>query len=178
MTAFDCLPWRDSEQRVQVVVETPRGSPVKMRFDPALQAFAFHRQLPRGVAYPFDWGFVPSTRAADGDPLDAMVLFDGATWPGIVIPTRPIGVVRLVQTSKNGKPEENDRIIAVPFDDDQYEHAGDIAKRLRTALERFFVIVGKAAHSKVEVTGWEGPKKAMETIEEAVKNHAGQAKRG
>lgn len=177
MAALDRLPHRDSEERIHVVIETPRGSGVKLRYDPELKTFVFHKPLPRGVAYPFDWGFVPSTRAPDGDPLDAMVLFDGATFPGVVIPARPIGVVRIVQRSKNGKSEENDRVITVPADNDQYQHADDIAKQLKIDLERFFVLVGKLSHAEVEVTGWDGPKKALQCIEAAAKNYADRQKR-
>jgi inorganic pyrophosphatase len=63
--------------------------------------------------YPHDWGFVPSTKADDGDPLDIMVIHDAATFPGIVLTCRIIGVLQIEQKSK-GKAERNDRLFAVP----------------------------------------------------------------
>ena len=63
--------------------------------------------------YPHDWGFVPSTKADDGDPLDIMVIHDGATFPGIVLTCRIIGILQIEQKSK-GKAERNDRLFAVP----------------------------------------------------------------
>src|SRR4051794_30672332 len=113
MPALDRLPHLDASGNVRVVVEAPKGAVMKLRWQPELGAFEFHRPLPHGVAYPFDWGFVPSTRAEDGDPLDAMVLLEEPTWPGVVIATRPIGVLRVSQRDEGEASIRNDRLIAV-----------------------------------------------------------------
>src|SRR4051812_23123737 len=69
-----------------VVVESPRGCAVKLKWDASLGAMAVSRPLGLGLVFPFDWGFVPSTRGPDGDPVDAIVLWDVASAPGILIP--------------------------------------------------------------------------------------------
>jgi inorganic pyrophosphatase len=77
------------------------------------------RPLPLGVTYPFDWGFVPSTRTADGDPLDAMLLWDVPSYPGVVVPCRAIGVLYVEQNRANHNPAvriRNDRIISMPVE--------------------------------------------------------------
>src|SRR5215813_9888163 len=132
-------PFR-SDGSLNVVVETPRGAVAKFKYDDETGMMMLSRPLPLGIAYPYDWGFVPSTRAADGDPLDAMVLFDAPTWPGAVIPSTPIGVVRLTQREgKKADRKRNDRIIAVPAEDLRYKNVRQLAKRVREELEQFFI---------------------------------------
>ena len=91
MTDLTTLDPYTEDQRVRVVVETPRGSALKFEFDSVTEAITASRQLALGVRYPFDWGFVPGTRAADGDPVDAMVIHSFGTYPGVVLPCRVLG---------------------------------------------------------------------------------------
>ena len=67
---------------LNVMVESPRGSSVKFKYDPDDEVMMLARPLPLGLIYPYDWGFVASTRAADGDPLDAVILWDGSAIQG------------------------------------------------------------------------------------------------
>jgi inorganic pyrophosphatase len=114
MPNFINLPHLTEDGDVQVVVETPRGSRAKFAYDPKLETFILSKSLLTGLTYPHDWGFVPSTKAADGDPLDIMVIHDAATFPGIVLTCRIIGILQIEQKSKKGKAERNDRLFAVP----------------------------------------------------------------
>ena len=113
MTNYAKLPtWADGDH-VYAVVETPRGSRAKLEFDPQLGAFTLAKPLLAGLTYPYDWGFIPSTKAQDGDPLDVLIIHDAATYPGLVLKCKPIGVLEVVQSSK-GKKERNDRVFVVP----------------------------------------------------------------
>jgi inorganic pyrophosphatase len=170
------LPCRDEHGRFNLVVETPKGSIVKIAFDPQCGAFVLKRALNLGVSYPYDWGFVPSTRADDGDPLDAMLLFDAPTWPGVIVPATAIGVVRLTQKTGGGKRQRNDRVIFVPDGARRFENVKDLAKNVRTELEQFFVTITELTDKDVDIDGWEGPERAKEIIDEAAEQYRSAAR--
>lgn len=76
MTNLTKLPsWADDDN-IFAVVETPRGSSCKLDFDPKLGVFALAKPLMAGLTYPYDWGFILSTKAEDGDRLDVLILHD------------------------------------------------------------------------------------------------------
>jgi len=159
------LPSWDEQGRLRVIVETPRGSAFKIRYDPALQAFAFQRPL-RGLRYPHDWGFVAGTQAEDGDPLDALVLHDEPTWPGIVLPSEPVAILR-TRDKKAGADRElqNDRVIALP----SVRSAGSdtvISPHKRRELEDFFRTAGEQSGKSVRVLGWGDADEARAAIEQ------------
>ena len=169
------LPARDREGNVHFVVESPRGSGLKLKYEAELGVFVLSRTLALGVTYPFDWGFIPGTLAPDGDPLDAMVITDTPSYPGVVLACAPIGVVRLEQDEKEGR-ERNDRVIAVPvkasrFDGIRDHH--DLSDRMREEIQQFFVAAVFFAGKNVKLLGWGGREEAMALIDECARRHAG-----
>jgi inorganic pyrophosphatase len=73
--------WAD-EAVLNVIVETAKGSSNKFRYELEIGSFALGKVLPQGMAFPYDFGFIPSTLGEDGDPLDALVLMDEPAFVG------------------------------------------------------------------------------------------------
>ena len=163
---------------VHVVVETPRGSRAKYAYDLKLEAFILSKSLLTGLTYPYDWGFVPSTKAADGDPLDIMVIHDAATFPGIVLTCRIIGILQIEQKSK-GKTERNDRLFAVPrrsHSELGLRDVQDLSRPVRQELEKFFIATDELEDKKLEIIGWKGPKIALKAVKDSAKDFSNEGK--
>jgi hypothetical protein len=91
------LPARTANGAVHVIVETPRGARAKLKYEPSLEGFVLSKALMLGLTYPYDWGFIPSTVAEDGDPLDVMIIHEAATSPGLILRCQVIGALLTVQ---------------------------------------------------------------------------------
>src|SRR5438067_4122518 len=104
--------WEPESGTMNVVIETSKGSRNKLTYNPEEGLFELSKVLPRGMVFPFDFGFIPSTVGDDGDPLDVLVLMDEPVPAGCKIAARLLGVIEAEQ-GKNGKLERNDRLIAV-----------------------------------------------------------------
>ncbi len=154
----------------RVVIETPKGSRNKFDYDPRVEAFTLGGLLPEGLSFPFDFGFVPSTVADDGDPIDVMVLMDEPAHVGCVLTIRLIGVIEAQQTEK-GKTTENDRLIGVAVHSYSHENVQSIAevnKSLIDQVEEFFISYNKSRGKKFKVTGVHGPSKAVKRLQQAI----------
>src|SRR5271154_3046067 len=93
-----------------VVIEIPRGSRNKYEVDHDSGLIRLDRTLFTSTVYPADYGFVPETLGEDGDPLDALVLVMEPTFPGCLIRSRPIGLLRM--TDEKGGGDEGPRVPA------------------------------------------------------------------
>jgi len=159
------LPMRDGSGALHVVVETPSGSRVKLKYSTNLGTFILSRPLALGVSYPFDWGFVPSTSAADGDPFDAMILSDTASYPGVVVTCRSLGVLAVEQNAKGGGRERNDRIVAEAVS--VHPPTTSLDNRIRQELEAFFVAATRFEGKDLRLLGWDDAAAAEALIRDA-----------
>src|SRR5207244_9200538 len=156
---------------VRVVVETPKGSRNKYKFEPKLGSFTLSKVLPDGMVFPYDFGFIPSTLAEDGDPLDVLLLMDEPAFSGCIIQTRLIGVIEGEQT-ENGKSERNDRLVAVANENHTHsdlQNVADINQTLLQEICQFFVNYHQQRGQKFKVLGLEGPKQANRLLQKAIR---------
>lgn len=162
----------DEKEVVNVIVETPKGSANKYKYEPKSGCFVLHKVLPEGLVFPLDFGFIPGTRAEDGDPLDVMILMNGPVYPGSLLKCKLMGVIEVSQTEKgSNKSTRNDRLLAIPI---QYinhfkiENIGDIDKNVIEDIIAFFEHYFKKEERAFEVLQISGPKKALSIIKENI----------
>lgn len=156
----------DDADLVVVVIETPKGSRNKYAFDPKERIFSLTKVLPSGMEFPYDFGFVPSTLAEDGDPLDALVLMDEPAFPGCRLSCRPVGVIEGEQTGKK-HTERNDRIVCVEHGNHAFTHVAhidDLGKHFERELEAFFVNYHKLSGKAYRILALKGPAQARRRI--------------
>ena len=126
---------------VNAIIDTPKGSRNKFKYDEKIGMFKLGGALPLGAVFPFDFGYIPSTKAGDGDPLDILILMDDPAFVGCLVPAKLIGVLEANQT-EDEVTTRNDRLIAVAADSRNHSHIrflGDLNNNLLHEIERFFV---------------------------------------
>jgi inorganic pyrophosphatase len=153
-----------------VVVESPRGSVVKMKYEPRWETMSVSRPLALGLSYPCDWGFVPSTKGPDGDPLDALVYWDSPTYPGVVLPCRAAGILCIEQNHGEDASRRirNDRLLAVPLAsrrESSIASIEDLLTRTRDELAHFTIATTALEGKHAKFLGWDGPAAALALIE-------------
>ncbi len=165
MTDYLRLPVRNRKEDIHLVVETPRGARAKYKYDPALGTFLYSRPLANGVVYPFDWGFIPSTCAPDGDPLDGMLLHDAASPQGVVVPCRTLAVLE-VEQEEGGKTRRNDRLILAPA---IAASRGDLvlSDTLKRELCQFFSASVFGTEKKLVSMNWNDVRAAFAILDKA-----------
>jgi len=122
--------------------------------------------LPLGAVFPFDFGFIPSTRGEDGDPLDVLVLMEEPAFCGCLISARLLGAIEARQKEK-GKTERNDRLIATAeLKERQNEILSleELNPQLLDQIEHFFVSYNAAFGKQFTPARRVGPAAARKLI--------------
>jgi inorganic pyrophosphatase len=156
-----------NKELVNVIIETPRTSRNKYAYDKDTGLFKLSKVLPAGFSFPFDMGFIPGTKAEDGDPLDALILMDDNTYPGCLVECRVIGVIKAHQKEEDKKEFRNDRIVMIPNEMSESDHImtmNDLNRHKVKAIIKFFENYNEMEKRKFTLTGVDGPKTALHII--------------
>jgi inorganic pyrophosphatase len=160
----------DPPREINVVIEVPQGgTAVKYELDEESGALFADRFLEAAMFYPANYGFIPHTLAADGDPLDCMVVAPAAVAPGAVVRARPVGA--LLMEDEAGSDE---KILAVPLGRGGPAGAAAASYRalppmLLEQISHFFAHYKDLEPGKwVKVKGWADAEAALEIIRAAI----------
>jgi inorganic pyrophosphatase len=164
-------PWHDipvgpeAPDIFQAIIEIPQGSKVKYELDKETGMLRVDRMLYSSVVYPANYGFVPRTYAADGDPIDVLVFAQEAVDPLSIVRARPIGMMSMLDEN-----EEDAKIICIHMDDpafNDYWHIKDLPEHRLRELRRFFSDYKKLEDKEVRVQDFFGPERAKDVLEKA-----------
>lgn len=164
-------PFGPGNAELTVIIETPKGSRNKYAYEPKERIYELRKVLPAGMAFPYDFGFVPSTLAGDGDPLDVLVLMDEPAFPGCKLTCRPVGVIEGEQGDKKQR-ERNDRIVAVESGNHSFAHVrriSDLGKPFEREIEEFFVNYHRLVGKEYRILALRGPAAAHRCVKQAMR---------
>lgn len=163
---LDALPTRASEDLVNVIVDTPKGSSEKFKYDLEARCYRVSRILPRGSVFPYDFGSIPQTLAEDGDPLDIVIICEAASFTGCLMNAKLIGTLSAEQREGN-KVIRNDRLLGVPVTEvnpAEFSNIKELPLKLVEELENFFVSYNRAHGREYRPIGRDGPDWAAQAL--------------
>ncbi|TWS17873.1 inorganic diphosphatase [Tsukamurella asaccharolytica] len=149
-----------------VAIEIPQGSANKYEIDAESGQIILDRVQSMPVAYPGNYGSVPSTQGGDGDPLDGLVLSREPIAPGTQVKVRALGVLKMIDGG-----EQDDKLITVPVADvdpafDIFKNVSDLPPIQQQQIEQFFAVYKNLpeGRKKVELSGYDQADRANELL--------------
>ncbi|MBR3678795.1 MAG: inorganic diphosphatase [Oscillospiraceae bacterium] len=155
-------PKRITPNDFVAVVEIPKGSKNKYELDKETGFIQLDRILHTSTHYPANYGLIPRTYADDNDPLDVLVLCSEALLPMTLVRCYPIGVIRMMDQGRR-----DDKIIAIPFDDPNYNSYHDIDElpaHIVQEMMHFFSVYKELEHKLTAVDEFGDANTAREII--------------
>ncbi|MEX1014445.1 MAG: inorganic diphosphatase [Candidatus Paceibacterota bacterium] len=157
-------------KEINSIIEIPKESHNKYEYDEELEVFKLDRVLHSPLHYPADYGLIPETRAEDGDHLDIMVLGNNPTFPGCVVKSRPIGVMRMIDDGEKdykilGVQSDNPRFTSIKDLEDLQKHNPHLLKE----IAHFFEAYKHLEDKEVKTEGWGNREEAIKEIEKTHK---------
>lgn len=151
-----------SVEKFNVIVEISQGSHDKYEYDEKLDVIKLDRVLFSAQRYPYNYGFIPETRADDGDHTDVLLFSTNPIPPGVVVEARAIGFMNM----EDGGEIDN-KILAVPTEDPRFQSVhslDDLSEHSPKEIKNFFETYKILENKSVSVGEFEGADKAAEYI--------------
>lgn len=164
-------PWHEVStgenppELVNAIVEIPKGSRAKYEIDKDSGLIKLDRVIYASMYFPLNYGFIPQTLGEDLDPLDIVVLTQVTVVPLCLIPSKVIGVMRMVD-----RGQADDKIIAVATQDASVSHINrveELPEYFKVELKHFFENYKALENKKVVVDEFQSLEKARQIIDEA-----------
>ena len=154
-----------ADEQLLALIEIPKGSRNKYEWDPVSGHVVLDRFLSSSTVYPVDYGFLMGHLGEDGDPLDCLVCVSEPTFPGCVVPVKPVGLLKM-----HDEAGPDDKVVCVPLRDPGWsavEDLDDLPPQLLIEVEHFFNVYKELEGKPVETDGWRHRAEAQETIDAA-----------
>ena len=147
---------------VNAVIEIPAGGVNKYEYDKKLGVFHLDRPLYSPVHYPGDYGFIPSTLAEDGDPLDIIIMVANPTFTGCLVEARPVGLLEMLDQGV-----KDEKVLAVASGNPRFEEVHnytDLYSHMLREIEHFFSIYKDLEGKRTKMIGWQDADMARQVI--------------
>lgn len=166
MNLLHDISWGKSPEKINVIIEIPKGSLNKYEVDKDTGLISLDRVSHTAQVFPFDYGFVPQTHWHDGDPLDVVVVTTAPLFPGCLLEVRPVGVMDMIDSG-----ESDAKIIAVPTKDPRFDHVQDLhdlAPHFIKEVTHFYENYKKLQNKEVTIPSVRAKDGAIAVVQEAV----------
>ena len=165
----DIKPSRIKPEDFEVVIEITKGSKKKYELDKETGLIKLDRILYTSTHYPANYGFIPRTYGDDQDPLDVLLLCSEEIEPMTLVRCYPIGVITMVDNGRN-----DEKIIAIPFEDPTYNHYTDIyqlPEHISEEMNHFFRVYKQLEGKDTIVNEVGDREKAVGIVAQAIENY-------
>ncbi len=159
-------PERIKPEKFTAVIEISKGSKVKYELDKETGLLKMDRILYTSTHYPANYGLIPKTYADDGDPLDVLVLCSQHIYPMTLVECYPIGLISMIDGGSN-----DEKIIAIPCDDpnyNQYKDISELPSHIFEEMKHFFSVYKTLENKKTEVNSIQGKEEALKIISSTI----------
>jgi inorganic pyrophosphatase len=166
MSLQQVTPGAKAPDEFNVIIEIPMNAdPIKYEVDKETGALFVDRFMTTAMHYPCNYGYIPQTLSADGDPVDVLVVTPYPLTPGVVVTCRPIGMLNMEDEAGGDA-----KLLAVPIDKVlpmyiRWRRPEDVNAMRLNAIQHFFEHYKDLEPGKwVKVRGWEGPEAARQEV--------------